>query len=699
MDPLTITTSAVTLIEATAKITKLIYQFYHALRTADARINDLCDELNHLTEFLKAVNDVLTRCRPGDLAPLDEELWHQSDAALANCEMILEDLTKLITKIKDNSASRRFGWRTKAVIDLSQHGNELAAFRDKIHKSNWALQTILQTINLLDKLKSSIDAARRESCRPAGGFSHARIDSADTRVTRNLQELVNVANRFHSAASSCASTSRGGRSDTAWNPSLAAGMSVSGELSPVGRERVEHFLRRNVEVLSEVGETREIICESPQSTRSMRNPNDMSLEEKDELFDDSESDTELEWDYVVGLQALAVESIKAHEFTKAADVLKQALAGPMTWDLEKAPDDTRPSIRELKIQLATCYFLQGNWRLAEPLVSEMAAVKKNRDLVVCNLLHALSLGYLSEYLFDEASETCQQALLGKKALRKHANTDDDQHDYCETLGLYALIFEMSDDYIRAEVYRRLLRVGFTYQHPKNWTHFLANHRRFLTTVFPKDAINLQQHEDPGSLIPTSSISSRHSSLLSERNLVRRRHRRPKKPLMPLSTLQVRSHQQLRLDADTNKEMVLEIPSIHNTNSSDGVFATDDEHTGNICNAPLVVSLETQSPLRKRALRMFSSMRIQQANEDSESEASHDSLSTGPERGLLVSLWSSRVSRSIFSTKISRRFWRKRSTGLEHRDSRINTWVRGQLTGHTGDTYTTATRMQDNSYGE
>lgn len=81
------------------------------------------------------------------------------------------------------------------------------------------------------------------------------------------------------------------------------------------------------------------------------------------------------------------------------------------------------------------------------MAKALAASRADQDLVVCNLLHALSLGYLCEYSLENATATCKQALQGKIGLLKKQNSDT--RDYNEALGLFATIYDFREDYIRA----------------------------------------------------------------------------------------------------------------------------------------------------------------------------------------------------------------------------------------------------------
>lgn len=114
----------------------------------DARVTRLCEELKNLTDLLEVVERTLKECRSFDLAHVEDDLWQQSNIALADCQATLNDLKMLIAKVKKAAGSRTFGWKLRAMFDLTLHGNEVVAFQEKIHKSNGALQTILHTITV-----------------------------------------------------------------------------------------------------------------------------------------------------------------------------------------------------------------------------------------------------------------------------------------------------------------------------------------------------------------------------------------------------------------------------------------------------------------------------------------------------------------------------------------------------------------------
>lgn len=127
-----------------------IFNFVKSIRSADSRVSSLCDELSGLQTHLDAVQKTLEECRFRELAPVQPELWQRCDDALKDCLVTLSLLEVLVNKIKDTPSAKGKGlrWRARVAVDLSIHGDDLATFRDKIQKSNSALQTMLHTITL-----------------------------------------------------------------------------------------------------------------------------------------------------------------------------------------------------------------------------------------------------------------------------------------------------------------------------------------------------------------------------------------------------------------------------------------------------------------------------------------------------------------------------------------------------------------------
>ncbi|KAM4060134.1 hypothetical protein HRG_002257 [Hirsutella rhossiliensis] len=504
MDPLSITASAVALIQAAGTVATTLRSVVRSLRTVDSRLTVLCKELSDLTGFLEAIDATLRGCQKFDLGLVDDALWRQSELALANCQTTLNELALLVCKIKNSNQPKRFARKVRAAVDLNIYGDDLVMYRDRIHQSNSALQTMLHAINVslsvknnasqdlilreLDRLEASINEALHTSSRPVGGFYNSDNGSSDARFGRNLRRLAEAAKHFHNAASSTAGTVRSDSSEAPWQSYPGAEMSLFGDFSVSRRERVEEFLRRQ-SVRSPEPVARQPPPSTPMSnmyraaTTASNNAPEMPVRTSNIDEEEEDDDAELERAFLDGLRELAKASFKDRNYDKAIRFLQEA----MTRDIE--PGEASHEYRQMQIELALCYLCQGKWRLAAPLVIKLAGPKARHDLAVYNLLHALALGYLSEYSFDDALATCKQALLGKKRLCKSG--DVEWNEYWETLGLYATIFDVTGDCIRAEVFRLKLPADFAYVHPASEVIFIRFRTGLLQSIFGDDGVVLR----------------------------------------------------------------------------------------------------------------------------------------------------------------------------------------------------------------
>ncbi|KAF6812278.1 hypothetical protein CSOJ01_05267 [Colletotrichum sojae] len=519
MDPLSIAAGVVPLLEVAAFITKSLYKLVKAHRTAESRIAGLCQELSSLTTFLQAVDKASRQFGQGqgalDSALIEHDLRREIDQALINCELTLGELSRLVQKISERR--KGFAWKSRTALDLSMYETELADHRDKIHKSNWALQTILSTINVslslrsnrsqtqilfeLGKLKSSIDEALRISTRPVGGFSR-HFGPLSDRLDGNLFHLAEAARTFHSAATSTAGTVRADESSRMSVRGRWLGQgSIDGYFPAVKRERVEQFLfhgsvperQSSPPPMSIRSDPRDRPYVTPVSTRLDENVNrpagpqvdavavarDPNPSDAIPIFDDSadsdsdDDDADLERDYRAGLLDLAIESVRSLELEKAIPLLIEVL------------DDAGPStpVRGLRIQLAASYFLTQRWQMAEAIVTELAANKADRDIIICELLHALAIAQLTHDKSDLALKTCQQALQSKMKLCKSQDDPMLLASYHDTLGLLHIICLTCGNSNRAEVFRRKIPVSFEYEHCDTAQVYIARSHNIVRALF------------------------------------------------------------------------------------------------------------------------------------------------------------------------------------------------------------------------
>ncbi|KAK3292058.1 uncharacterized protein B0H64DRAFT_220023 [Chaetomium fimeti] len=573
----------------------------HSLKTADSRITELCNELASLTVFLEAVERTLKGCHPLDTAHVNEELWHQSELCLVDCQVTLNELAVLVDKIKCSNNTRRFGWRLRAVVDLSVYSPDIGIFRDKIHKSTWALQTLLHTITVslslrqnasqdmilfeLDRLKVSIDEALLASRQPRQRFSHSL--SADSRLARNLRNLAEAARHFHSAASSTASTIRDHSG------------SLLGDFPPHRRERVETFIRTAGRHASGHETPATVISTSANSASIAISPRSLrvtaSASRWPAVEDDEDDESEFEKLFLEGLEDLAKDSIRRKEFEKAIAFLTEAIQRK-----EKARSG-KGDLPRLQAQLALCYLFGDDWKQAEPIVSALVNHKEAfSDLgpVVWTMLHALALAYLSTYAFEGALETCKRAFhaQGKWARTKQLDRRDVEGSV-ETTALLATIFHMEGDYIAAEIYRRQLPEDFVYNHCSDPREFLASQFDLVGDVLGDDLSDLCDYS-PLSNSPDFQqlrINTRPSMHVSIQRLTAL-HRTLTVNAGDLSPLRARHRQWEKFEMDTNKEVVV--------STSDTVVETEtsDEAATRDSNSPRNTAVA--SGFRRRATKMF-----------------------------------------------------------------------------------------------
>lgn len=146
MDPLSITVSTITLIEAVTKV----YRFLSKIPQADVKFAELCVELKHLSDVLQSINAMRVEGQHNILAfaRVDQDLWKQSDLALSDCEKTLQELTALVDRIKTSTGSRTFLRRIRLATDLRLQTKDLVLMKEKLRTSNSSFQTLLQVLNV-----------------------------------------------------------------------------------------------------------------------------------------------------------------------------------------------------------------------------------------------------------------------------------------------------------------------------------------------------------------------------------------------------------------------------------------------------------------------------------------------------------------------------------------------------------------------
>lgn len=148
MDPLSITTSILTLIGAASKTYEILQFICHAGEDATS----LCVEVGGLEGFLSAVQTALKRCggNPLNLASIDQDLWRRIDITLSDCREILDELSRLAGRIKSRNSVLvpELLHRARIAKRLQKYAKDIVSYRERIRVSNWNLQTLLQVIDV-----------------------------------------------------------------------------------------------------------------------------------------------------------------------------------------------------------------------------------------------------------------------------------------------------------------------------------------------------------------------------------------------------------------------------------------------------------------------------------------------------------------------------------------------------------------------
>lgn len=430
----------------------------------------------------------------------------------------------------------------------------------------------------LERLKLAIDQSFQSSLHHGDSLFRTLEDPFDARVSYNLRNLARVAQNFHSSASTTATTIHGSNG-TSSNVLSDMSLSMSGGvgLTVDKRHQIDRYFKS-----MRGGTKRKPLTHAPNAAASAIVSADLmvSLEQakynaSDICDDNDDGDDEAEFEllFLNGLEEVAKDSMLSQDFAKAESILEKAIRR----QIGSSSGDT--DFKKLQIQLATCYFFQRKWRLAEPLISRIAKLKANLDEVVCNLLHALALAYLADYSFEKSISICKQALWGKKRLERVLGATY-AAECNETLGLLATIYETKGDSMYAEVVRRTITTGFSYEHPLNELEFIVKHPRLSQDVFgEKVTLDCRQPhtmERQLSVIPDLPHAST-TALIEEEIEIFHKHCREAK--QPLRTLRAKLDSYERYNKDTEKEVVsLSIPSAASDSSEEFILTNSGNST-------------------------------------------------------------------------------------------------------------------------
>ncbi|KAK1973567.1 hypothetical protein LZ30DRAFT_765164 [Colletotrichum cereale] len=334
-------------------------------------------------------------------------------------------------------------------------------------RTNVSQEAIFQELERLNKLiQKAFQAAERQEAVP---------DPSSLRQTMNLQSLATAAKRFHTFATTTASTTYGAGDH---RPSTIFGGSEVGDLTEVQRAGIEQW--RKLNQLSIVDESTEdsmtevslssghrdtsTIITTPE-TESFSRGQAKAIEQNGAL-DDSDDDSDVELDFLRNSEELAYERFLSEDYTKAEKFLRMAVER-LTGDAAGASN-----FKQLKLQLALCCCLQDKWNHAAGILASLPKTRPADNLPVLGLLQAISIAHLAEGHLDDAYNACKTVLQGKKKVFER-----DSEEYYGCLWLFASIHDRRgpEHALEAESVRHSI--------PRGWTptirDILSSPKRFI----------------------------------------------------------------------------------------------------------------------------------------------------------------------------------------------------------------------------
>ncbi|KAI0186751.1 hypothetical protein EV127DRAFT_483889 [Xylaria flabelliformis] len=498
MDPLSITTSVITLIGAASNI----YNCLQSIRHADRGLQSLVKEISTLNGFLRSIERALEDCRenPYALTHIDPALWKESKVALSDCQETLDQLGSVFSEPKRPSRSNTLFRRARVAAELHSRAGEIASFREKISMSNMSLQTLLQVINvslslrsnqshdnILKELKELKNALKKSSQAATVSYSTLFLSEKDTRLVNHLKLLVRAAQDFHSSASVTASTVVG--SGESQPPPTDFGdddarSGIASRMPSMKREQIETYLSQNQPI--------------PRPTTSASNkkkdetlPGPLKTPETNLDIRESGTNDIFSTIFTSGFSKIAQRALQELDLGKAEGLLKEALK----WHSSSGSDDIHHH-RHLQTQLALCSLLQGNCQEAQDLILGLFGSSTEKDTVAPQLLYALALLQLHELDFEGARDNSKRLW---EALQRMPN--------CTVLGandamkLLATSYQESGDSLLADAIEAELPDLRLFEPVPKMTDFLADCEELLVGI-----LGLQDSsESSSSLLVVSKI--------------------------------------------------------------------------------------------------------------------------------------------------------------------------------------------------
>lgn len=306
---------------------------------------------------------------------------------------------------------------------------------------------------MLSGLKSQVKRVEVAlQANPQSSTNSGETTEEDNRISRNLRDFVDVAEKFHSSASTVV---RDGARSTVWGGSI-----LGDHLTEEQASTIEKWIPPPVdeEPTPISTSTYDLFERSEQSSNTVVANNYIS-----------ESDDENDQDLTKRLEELAIESRLGGNNPRAESFYRRAI------ERGEAGKKPKKEIQAMRLHLADVCMLQEKWREAEDIISPMAFERQVHSIEVYHAMHALALVHLHEFDLARAHRCCKRALWGK---RKVVGKTDPS--YFDTLGLLASICDKKNDVAEAEAHRSFIPASVRVVDDADALEYLRRHSTPVT---------------------------------------------------------------------------------------------------------------------------------------------------------------------------------------------------------------------------
>ncbi|KAB5566319.1 hypothetical protein GE09DRAFT_732476 [Coniochaeta sp. 2T2.1] len=322
----------------------------------------------------------------------------------------------------------------------------------------------------LQRLRGLVENTQR-AARDSSNVSYP----AAARMSRSLQGLAQAARRFHSNASTTATTMYEGNRRSRQHGGTTWLGSDAGSLTDFERDRIRDWTS-GLRPIDEVTDTASTVGTTPTATTTNTTYTDReTVITTPDNEEDDDDDLELDLEIFQNAEELGRMSFAKRDYDNAEKFLNKAMSGAAGTSSDPA------HFENLKLQLSIIYCFQGKWEPAEAVLSTLGKKKRKADLPVFHLLHAVALAYLADEKYDSAYNACKRSIQGKKK----AHGGKTNQDYIDSLCLLAAICEVRGEPIEAAAIRHSipgdkLTAGFPV--PQD---FIRSHKSIIDDAFGK----------------------------------------------------------------------------------------------------------------------------------------------------------------------------------------------------------------------